>query len=109
MKSFFKELEINLYNIINDSPLSIEAKYYIMQSVFRQVSDAYLEFLNMPEQEEKIKNNIEDDLDTNSDEDVEVERVENEDGTFTINTKGKDINKVISQTFNELKQEKGEE
>ena len=80
-----------------------------MESVFRQVSDAYLEFLNMPEQEEKIKNDIEDDLDTNSDEDVEVERVENEDGTFTINTKGKDINKVISQTFNELKQEKGEE
>lgn len=109
MKSFFKELEINLYNIINDSPLSIEAKYYIMQSVFRQVSDAYLEFLNMPEQEEKIKNDIEDDLDANFDEDVEVERVENEDGTFTINTKGKDINKVISQTFNELKQEKGEE
>lgn len=109
MKSFFKELEINLYNIINDSPLSIEAKYYIMQSVFRQVSDAYLEFLNMPEQEEKIKNDIEDDLDTNSDEDVEVERVENEDGTFTIKTKGKDVSKVISQTFNELKQEKGEE
>ena len=71
MKSFFKELEINLYNIINDSPLSLEAKYYIMQSVFRQVSDAYLEFLNMAEQEEKIKNDIEDDLDTNSDEDVE--------------------------------------
>lgn len=102
MKSFFKELETELYDIINNSPLPIDAKYYVVQSLYREVSNAYTTYLNMPEQEEKIQgnDNIKDDT-----EDFKMERIENEDGSITVKTEGKNIGKVIGEAFSEMQKQ----
>lgn len=102
MKSFFKELETELYDIINNSPLPIDAKYYVVQSLYREISNAYTTYLNMPEQEEKIQgnDNIKDDI-----EDFKMERIENEDGSITVKTKGKNIGKVIGEAFSEMQKQ----
>lgn len=102
MKSFFKELETELYDIINNSPLPIDAKYYVVQSLYREISNAYTTYLNMPEQEEKIQgnDNIKDDT-----EDFKMERIENEDGSITVKTEGKNIGKVIGEAFSEMQKQ----
>lgn len=102
MKSFFKELETELYDIINNSPLPIDAKYYVVQSLYREISNAYTTYLNMPEQEEQIQgnDNIKDDT-----EDFKMERIENEDGSITVKTEGKNIGKVIGEAFSEMQKQ----
>lgn len=102
MRSFFKELETELYDIINNSPLPIDAKYYVVQSLYREISNAYTTYLNMPEQEEKIQgnDNIKDDT-----EDFKMERIENEDGSITVKTEGKNIGKVIGEAFSEMQKQ----
>lgn len=101
MKSFFKELETKLYDVINDSPLPIDAKYYIVQSLYREISNAYTTYLNMPEQEEKIQGNDNDNIEDNT-ENFKMERIENEDGSITVKTEGKNIGKVIGEAFSEM-------
>ena len=102
MKSFFKELETELYDIINNSPLPIDAKYYVVQSLYREISNAYTTYLNMPEQEEKIQGN--DNIKDNT-EDFKMERIKNEDGSITVKTEGKNIGKVIGEAFSEMQKQ----
>lgn len=93
MRSVFKELEDNLYNVINAAPLTIEAKYYVVQGVFKSLESAYQQWLNMeePQEEEPIE------------ETTEVQKTENEDGTTTISAQGpidkaeEVVNKVMKE------------
>lgn len=59
MQSFCYDLEQQLYNIINASPLSLDAKYYIVKTVFNEIAQVYEQFLKQPEVEKKIENNEE--------------------------------------------------
>ena len=99
MKSFFKELENQLYDIINASPLPIDAKYYVVQSLYREISNAYTSYLNIPEQENQIE---EDDEQSNEEEDYTMKKIKNEDGSITIKTEGKNIGKVIEGALSEM-------
>lgn len=94
MRSYFKELENQLINIINQSPLTIEAKYYILKGIFQEVTEIYNTWMNTEEQpiqekETEINNN------------VSVKKVENEDGTASVTVSGSDVTEVINQAVKE--------
>ena len=100
MKSWFCELEEELYTVINNSPLPIDGKYYILKSVFSSMETAYKEYLNMPEpQEQEI------DEEEQTKEDFQIEKTVDKDGNFHIEATGADIGQVISEAFNQASED----
>lgn len=90
MRSYLKELEEQLINDINQSPLTIDAKYYILKSIFQEVAGVYQQWIQVEEEQ-----NIEEKSDTT------VEKTKNEDGTVTITATGSNIEEVVNQAVKE--------
>lgn len=51
MKSYVQELRKGLCDIINQSPLNIDVKFYIVKDVLNELNDVLDNFLNTPEPE----------------------------------------------------------
>ena len=66
MKSLFNELEYQLCGVLNESPLPIDAKYYIVRNFFLNVEKAHQDYLRIPDE------------DFNNEGEVEIEHKEEE-------------------------------
>lgn len=91
MRSYFRELEEQLINDINQAPLTIEAKYYIVKSIFQEVAGTYQQWIATEEEQQSVEEKS----------DTTIEKVENEDGTVSITASGSDIGDVITQAVKE--------
>lgn len=101
MKSYFLELEQELYNSINNSPISIDAKYIIVRDIFNNIRSALEDYLQMPEQ--TIENNTNETY-----QETKIEKEYRDDGTVNIKASGSDISEVVEKAILETKSKEEE-
>lgn len=102
MKSFFYELEQELYNLINSSPISLDGKYFLIKDIYHSIEMAYKSYLSMPDEKEYPQEKKE-----NNNETI-VETTVDEDGQINIKAEGKNIGETISKAFNAVGQANNE-
>lgn len=95
MRSYFLELEQQLYNIINNSPLGIDGKYYVVKEVFNNLCSTYEKFLNTPEENIEEENTKE----------VKIEKNVTEGEESSVTVSGKNIEEIVSKAIEATRSE----
>lgn len=68
MKSYCNDLRLKLTEVINNSSLPIDIKYYIVKDVYLELTNVFEQYLLIPEEKENNDNekeNIEEIIETN--------------------------------------------
>ena len=55
MFSYCDDLQEKMTQVINESPLSIDIKFFIIKDLYRTIHEAYVGYLNQPEQKQENK------------------------------------------------------
>lgn len=59
MKSYVQNLYQDLLNTINNNPLSVDIKFFIIKDIYRLVEEAYIGYLNTPDEMQQAKQEME--------------------------------------------------
>lgn len=59
MKSYVQNLYQDLLNTINNNPLSVDIKFFIIKDIYRLVEEAYIGYLNTPDEIQQAKQEME--------------------------------------------------